>query len=116
MELLKNLVVLVHFVGFASLLGGALVQVRSDRPVINSAMRDGAWTQLVTGLVLVVFKELAAATDPVNHAKIGVKLVVLVAVLALVLLNRKKDAVDKGTYFGILGLTLLNAAVAVLWE
>lgn len=114
MELLHNLVVLLHFFGFAALLGGALVQVRSEKPVVNALMRDGAGTQLVTGLILVVFKELG--TDPVNHVKIGIKLVVLLVVLVLVMANRKKESLDRGTFFAILGLTALNAAVAVLWE
>ncbi|QLQ16503.1 MAG: hypothetical protein HZY73_13515 [Micropruina sp.] len=114
MELLHNLVVLVHFLGFAALLGGALAQLRSEQPVVNSMMRDGAWTQLVTGIILVVFKEFG--TEPVNHVKIGIKLLVLVAVLFLILINRKKDFLDRGAFFGILGLTVLNAAVAVLWE
>ncbi|MBK8461134.1 MAG: hypothetical protein WAS07_15610 [Micropruina sp.] len=114
MEFVEHLIVLLHFFGFASLLGGALVQVRSANPVVNNAMRDGAWTQLVTGLVLVVLAELFD-DDPVNHAKVGIKLLVLIGILALVLINRKKEHITRGTLFTVLGLTAANAAVAVLW-
>lgn len=114
MDFVEHLIVLFHFLGFASLFGGALVQVRSTNPVVNNAMRDGAWTQLITGLVLVVLAEVFG-DEPVNNAKIGVKLLVLIGILALVLINRKKQGITRGTLFTVLGLTGLNAAVAVLW-
>ena len=116
MDLLRHLVLFVHFLGLASLIGGALVQVRSAKPAIIPAIRDGAWTQLVTGLILVVIRELTATPEhPVNHAKIGVKLIIALVVVVLVVLNRKKEAIDRNTLLGILGLSVLNVGVATLW-
>lgn len=112
MAIVHDLVLLLHFVGFAALFGGALVQVRSDRPTVNNAMRDGAWTQLATGVLLVGFLEMG--DEPVNHVKIGIKLAMLVGVLATVLINRRSQTISRGALFTILGLTLATAAVAVL--
>jgi len=111
MALLRDVFLLLHFLGFASLLGGALVQVRADRPVINSAIRDGAWTQLATGLLLVGLLEMG--TEPVNHLKVGIKLAVIVAILVIVLRNRRAESISRGTLLTILGLTAANVAIAV---
>lgn len=111
MEFLRDLLVLVHFVGFAALFGGAFVQVKGPGRVVNAAMVHGALTQLVTGLLLVGLAEMGDAD--VNHMKVGIKLVVLLVVGALVFLGRRRDPLPAGWFWGILGLTLLNAAVAV---
>lgn len=113
MEILERLLVLLHLVGFAALFGGLLVQLRSRAPEINTAMLHGSLTQLVTGLALMTLQELGP--DPVNHAKLGIKLVVTIVVVVLVLVNRRKQSVSKGLWGLLLGLTLLNAALAVLW-
>lgn len=113
MDILINILVLLHLVGFAAMFGGAFTQMKGPKRVINPAILHGTLTQVVTGLALVGIHE---ATDgAVNHAKIAVKSVVLIAILVLVLMNRKKDNVAPGAFFGILGLTFLNAAIAKLW-
>ncbi len=114
MEIAKNLFVLFHFLGLASLLGGALVQVGNPAPKLTRFIRDGAYTQLLTGLILVVFAEMG--TRPVNHIKIGIKLLVVLGVIAVILINRKKDGVTPGTLNSVLGLAVLNTAVATLWH
>lgn len=113
MDILQNLVLLLHFIGFAALFGGAFVQVKGPGRSINAAMFHGALTQLVTGLLLVMFLEMGDG-EP-NHMKIGIKTVVLVVILVLVLTNRKKETVPNGIFWGIFGLTLLNAGLAVFW-
>jgi hypothetical protein len=116
MEFLEHALVVVHFVGLASLLGGFLVQIPAAEKVVNRAMVDGALTQLVTGLALVgVLEAMADDGAPVDHAKVGVKLLVLVVVLGLVWVNRKKASVSTGVWTAIGGLTLLNVVVAVFW-
>lgn len=113
MEIVFHILVLLHLVGFAALFGGAFVQVKGPDRVINPAILHGALTQLVTGLLLVGMLEMG--TQPVNHAKIAVKTVVLIVIFVLVLLNRKKKNVPAGPFFSILALALLNAGVAVFW-
>lgn len=113
MEILLNAFILLHFIGFAALFGGAFVQMKGPKRVVNSAMFHGALTQLVTGIVLVVINEFGA--DPVNHMKVGIKLVVLIVIMVLVVMNRKKDTVMDGVFWSIFALTLANAAIAVFW-
>lgn len=114
MELVENLVVLLHLIGFAAIFGGALVQVRSAEPEINMAMLHGSYFQVLTGIVLVVFAEFGP--DPVNHIKIAIKLLVAVAIAVLVIINRRFSSIPRGLLLLLGGLTLTNAAVAALWQ
>lgn len=113
MELVYDILVILHFVGLASLLGGFLVQLSGSPRLVNRAMVDGAMTQLVTGLALVGIAE-AALDEDLNHAKIGVKLAVLAVIVVLTWANRKRAAVPTGVWAAIGGLTLANIAIAVL--
>jgi lysylphosphatidylglycerol synthetase-like protein (DUF2156 family) len=113
MEILRDVLVFLHFLGLAALFGGLFVQIRSDQRVVNNAVLHGVLTQLVTGLLLVgVLEGLDAEVD---NAKIGVKLVVALVIAVLAFVNRKKTALPNGLYLGLLVLTVLNVAVAVFW-
>lgn len=115
MELLRDISLFLHLLGFAALFGGALVQARAEPRVVSNAMLHGALTALVAGLVLVgVLESMPGAS--VNHLKISVKLVVALVIAVLCWVNRKKPAIPAGLFFGLLGLTALNAAVAVFWH
>ncbi|HSE71383.1 MAG TPA: hypothetical protein VLA97_11550 [Nocardioidaceae bacterium] len=114
MDLLRDILVFLHFIGLASLFGGLFVQIKADPRVVNNAMFHGILTQLVTGIALVGLLE--AEPEPVNHAKVGVKLVVALVIGVLVLVNRKKPSIPNGLFMGLLGLTTLNIAVAVFWS
>ena len=50
MDVAHQLLVLLHLVAFAALLGGALVQLRSREPEISTAMLHGAWVALASGV------------------------------------------------------------------
>lgn len=120
-ELFRNTLVVLHFIGLASLLGGFLTQMKAlaaGAAKIVPAMVHGAWTMLITGLALVGVAEwrgaMGAAVE-VDHMKIGIKSLVLTAILVLVLYFKKKDSV-KAPVFGTIGLlTILNVVLAVFW-
>lgn len=112
MEILRDVFLFVHFVGLASLLGGAFVQMKGPKRFINPAMFHGALTQLITGVALVGINEMRPDVE-VNHMKVGIKTLIMVIILVMVLMQRKKENVPAGAFFGIFGLTLLNVAIAV---
>jgi hypothetical protein len=114
MQLAYQILVLLHLIGFAALLGGVLVQVRSKEPEVNAAMLHGSLTLLITGLALVILEEIRP--DPVNYVKVAIKLVVSAIVVLLVVKNRKFASIPRGLWGLIGGLTIINAAVAVLWQ
>jgi len=114
MDLLRDVLVFLHFIGLAALFGGMFTQLKASPRVVNAAMWHGVLTQLVTGVLLVGLLE--AGDEDVDQAKIGVKLLIALVIGVLVFVNRKRDALADGLFFGLLGLTTLNIAVAVFWH
>lgn len=120
-EAIRNTTLILHIVGIGALLGGFLVQIKAMSggvAKIIPAMRHGAWTMFVTGLILVGVAEWRLSSNDalgLDHTKIAVKLTVILAILVLVLLNRKKDSVA-APIFGIIGLlTVFNISISVVW-
>jgi hypothetical protein len=114
MQLAYQILVLVHLIGFAAQFGGFLVQLRSQEPEVNAAMLHGSLTLLITGVALVILAEIGP--DPVNHVKIAIKLIITAVIVLLVIKNRKFASIPRGLWGLIGGLTIVNAAVAVVWQ
>jgi hypothetical protein len=117
-EILRNILLVLHFVGLASLLGGVLVQVRSMRTGdarILPAILHGAYLQLLTGVALVGVIQ-GAGLDDVDNIKIAVKLVVLLVITALAIVyRRRKTRTPQWVVPTIGALTLVNIVIAVVW-
>ncbi|MHB1613640.1 MAG: hypothetical protein ACYCXA_06125 [Actinomycetes bacterium] len=121
METALLVLLFLHFIGLASLLGGFLVQMSTATRVVNNAMIHGALTQLITGIAMVGVLAAQHASDVARYAavddtKYGVKLLVVLVILGLVLAQRRKTSVPPGAFFAIGGLTVVNIAVAVFWR
>ena len=113
MEIVQNLLVVLHLLGMGAIVGSAVFVARTTA---TPALVWGARAQLITGLLLVGLLE--AGTEPVNHAKVGVKLLVAIAVAACAEIAnaRQKRGVNISSLISAAGLlTILNTAVAVLW-
>ncbi len=117
MEILRHAVVLVHLVGFAILFGAWVVEAVGRRVRVTPLMNYALVISLVSGLALAAPWGL---DHDLNYTKIGVKLVVLLAIGALLGIGsaRQKRGADLApAVFWLVGiLTLLNAALAVIWR
>ena len=113
MDVLEKTLLVVHLMGFAALFGGAVVQVRDEVKVVNTAMLYGAMTQVVSGLLLVGVLE--GQDVSVDRAKYAVKLVVALVVAVLCWVNRSKVRVPGGLFNGIIALTIADVVIAVSW-
>ncbi len=116
MEFIYNLVVILHFIGLASLVGGFIVQMSSPDKGVNAAMFHGALTQLVTGLIMVGMVEGGAVEDELNMTKISVKLAVVLVVTVLAFIGRKKTPPQVALWGAIGSLSIANIFIAVLWS
>jgi hypothetical protein len=121
-DIIRYSLIVLHFIGLASLLGGFMTQMKAmaaGTAKIVPAMVHGAWTLLITGIALVGVAEwrISMGADfEVDHMKIGIKSLVLTAILVLVLANRKKESV-KAPVFGAIGLlAIVNVVLAVFWN
>ncbi|WP_214403518.1 hypothetical protein [Pseudonocardia lacus] len=117
MEFLRLLLVFVHFIGLAVLIGAFIAQLRQPseegrrRPA--AGVLHGALTQLVTGVALVGVRE-GALDLPVDNTKIAVKLLVLIVLLVLVLVGRRKP-LNQVLFWAIGALAVVNVGIAVFW-
>jgi hypothetical protein len=116
MSYVYDAVVVLHFLGLASLVGGFLVQMRATERGINNAMFHGALTQLVTGIILVGMREsdLLDEARELDMTKIGIKLVIALIVFVVALLGRRRPAGEQQVYWALAGgLAILNVIIAV---
>jgi hypothetical protein len=116
MSFVYDAVVVIHFLGLASLIGGFLVQMKADQRGINNAMFHGALTQLVTGIILVGMREGGLLEDAreLNMTKISIKLGISAVVMLVVWLGRRKPAEAQQPYWAAAGaLAIVNVIVAV---
>jgi hypothetical protein len=113
MEALRLVLLYAHLIGFAMLLGGSVAQYASGRIRINAPMLWGASIQVVTGLALSAPLRNGHEPSPV---KLLVKALIGIMIWVMVFFSRKRTEVNRGHFLAIVGLTLVNAAVAVFWR
>jgi hypothetical protein len=117
MDLLRNVVVLLHIIGFAVTFGAWVSAAVSRQFRLTRVMDYGLLLSLITGLAL------AAPWPPdvvLNYPKIGVKLVLLVILGALLGIGsarqkRTGEAVPRGLFVAVGVLSVTAAGIAVLW-
>src|SRR5688572_9971100 len=114
MDTLRLILLILHILGFAALIGGLLAQAGAEEKKVNGAMRDGVGTAFLAGLALVGVLE--AGDGDVNHAKIGVKFAIGLVLLVLVMANTRKASIPKGLWAGLLLLAVAEVCIAVLWS
>ncbi len=117
METLRQIVVLVHLVGFAVLFGAWVVEAVGTRRQITRLMHWGLAIAGIAGLILAAPWGL---DGDLNYVKLGTKLVILLVIGALLGIGagrqRRAGAVPSALFWGIGVLTLANAAIALLWR
>lgn len=114
MDIVYKLLLVLHFVGWAVVLGGTAVSIKAK--VLNPGVLHGVLTALVTGVAMVGLASADVAGNAPDNAKVGVKLLVALVVAGVVVYGTKAPAkVTRALLATIMGLTTLNVAIAVLW-
>jgi len=113
METVFNVALGIHILSILGILGLLLSQVQKSPRKLNPGIIHAGLTALVAGIVMVGFWTQANPDEELNHGKIGVKTLVLTAILVLGYANVKKDAVKTWVWATMLGLTVLNIIIAV---
>ncbi len=118
MEFVYNVVVLVHLVAMAAIVGGYLTVIKAPR--ITEVMVWGARIAFLAGIVLVGLGEsVDSLGKDYNMGKIGVKLLVGLAVVACAEIARagqKRSEPVVNLVHAAGGLAIVNVIVAVLWN
>lgn len=128
MDLVRDITLILHFIGLALIIGPFIVQMRAHSGYSFGWVLTGASVQLVTGLLLTGLAEMRLADDPdmsVNHAKIAVKtvLAIVIFVVALVAYRKQKKLASGDSERKLLpflhtagALAIANTVVAVVWS
>lgn len=94
MEILREILVALHLIGMAIIVGGYFTLIRS--PKVAPGMLHGAYLQLITGLLLLTIAEMG--DGEVNHMKMGIKLLIAILVTVFAFIgNKKQKAFDSGS-------------------
>ena len=119
METLRHIVVFVHLIGFATLFGAWAYQAFAGDRRFVKIMDYGLAIAGVAGLALAAPWGLAEGAE-MNYAKIGTKLVVLLAIGAMLGIGsarqKRGEAVAPAVFWLVGILTLVNAGIAVIWR
>ncbi len=115
MDFLVHLFVVAHLLGMAAIVGSAVFVARG---AVTPALVWGARAQLVTGIILVGLVQMNE--EEVDNTKIGVKLLVAVAVVACAEIAAAKERKGEGARPQLVhaagALALLDVLIAVLWR
>jgi hypothetical protein len=116
MIIVYNIVVFLHIVGAAMIVGIWIGQMKN--PTVHPRQFDGAMLQLLSGIALMGL--IPALDIDANYVKLGIKFAIALAVGVLAFIGRRKyknnEPVSKGLAHGVGGLALLNVAIATIWQ
>lgn len=115
-EVLRHVIVLLHIVGFAVTFGAMIAEAAARRFQLTPVMDYGVVLSLLTGLAL-------AAPWPagvvLNYPKIETKLVILIALGAVLGIGRsrqrKSGDAPRALFYAAGVLSLTAAGLAVIW-
>jgi hypothetical protein len=111
-ELIIHIFLVLHILGIAALLAGFFTSMKDMKTgmKVNVGVLHGAYTMLITGLVM------AGVTDPakLNAVVISLKTISLTVIFFIAYTYRKKEVTPKWAVPVIFLLTTLNIVLAVL--
>ena len=113
MDFLEHLLLVLHLVGVAAIVGPTLGQLRSETKQITTVMLWGARAQILTGLALVGV--ISAGDNDLSPAWMATKVLIALAIVGISEATRKKGAVA-WEFWAVFVLSLVNITVAVFWH
>jgi len=105
-------VYVIHILAVIGILALLLLQWNKSPRTLNPGVLHAGLTALLAGLILVGLHDTVKPDEDLNHAKVGIKLLVLIIILALGYKNVKKPELPKNVWLSMIGLTTLNIIIA----
>lgn len=113
MDIIQKILLFLHLLGMAYLVGGLLIQVTDKKKVINRGIMDGTIAQLITGSLLFWIALTSPSDEPINHIAITAKIILLLIMITIVLVNRKSKSLSNLSYYSLLVLALSAVGFAI---
>ncbi len=114
METVFLIAYIAHMLAIAGILVLLLLQINKSPRKLSVGVIHSAATALLAGLVLVGTYSSAKPDETLDHTKVGVKLLVVLAILVISFINVKKSELKKSIWLTLIGLTLLNILIATV--
>ena len=105
---------IAHMLAIAGILGLLLHQWNKSPRKLSAGVMHSAATALLAGLVLVGTYSSAKPDETLDHTKVGIKLLVVLAILVISYINVKKSELKKSIWLTLIGLTVLNILIATV--
>ena len=112
MSAINTVVYSIHILSVVGILVLLLLQWNKSPRTLNPGVLHAGLTALLAGIVLVGLHDSVKPDETLNHTKVGIKLLVLIVILALGYKNLKKPELSKNVWITMIGLTLLNIIIA----
>jgi hypothetical protein len=114
METVFLIAYIAHMLAIAGILVLLLLQINKSPRKLSKGVIHSAATALLAGLVLVGTYSSAKPDETLDHTKVGIKLLVVLAILVISYINVKKSELKKSIWLTLIGLTALNILIATV--
>ena len=114
METVFLIAYIAHMLAIAGILFLLLLQWNKSPRKLSKGVMHSAATALLAGLVMVGTYSSAKPDQTLDHTKVGIKLLVVLAILVLSYINAKKSELKKSIWLTLIGLTVLNILIATV--
>jgi uncharacterized membrane protein YadS len=114
METVFLIAYIAHMLAIAGILVLLLLQINKTPRKLSKGVIHSAATALLAGLVLVGTYLSAKPDETLDHTKVGIKLLVVLAILVISYINVKKSELKKSIWLTLIGLTVLNILIATV--
>ena len=114
METVFLIAYIAHMLAIAGILVLLLLQINKSPRKLSKGVIHAAATALLAGLVLVGTYSSAKPDETLDHTKVGIKLLVVLAILVISYINVKKSELKKSIWLTLIGLTVLNILIATV--
>ena len=104
----------IHLLSILGVLVLLIISWKKTSRALNPGVLHSAATALVAGIVMVGTWS-AAHENELNHMKVGIKFLVVLAVLVVGYNSLRKKIFTDRTFTVMLGLTVTNILLAYLW-
>lgn len=111
-EIIEHIFLIFHLAGLSILVSGFLPQFFGTERVNYKLLQIGAWTQIVTGIIMFGLMEMDKDKD-LNYLKISLKILVALLVLVFIYISKIKNLSNQKHYV-LLVLVIINIGIAVL--
>lgn len=115
MKIIFYIALAIHIIAILGILGLLLSQITKSPRKLSPGVIHAGLTALVAGIVMVGLYTEAKPDEVLDHMKVGVKTLILAAILFLGYKNVKKAELKSSVWGSMLALTVVNILIAVGW-